>query len=317
MAWECCFWHPPKMAKDLHELSNLRDSLSYLYFEKALIERDQNAIVVIRGEERIPVPIASVTVLMLGPGTSITHAAIRVICENGCTVLWCGENAMRYYGFGLGETRKSTQQMKQARLFSDAALHLEVARRMYLMRFPDMTPDGLDIRQLRGLEGVRVREGYKMFSKRYGVEWKGRSYDKKDWNGTDKINIALSSANAALYGLCQAAITSLGYSTALGFIHTGKQLSFVYDIADLYKMETSVPAAFETASGPDEDVARRARETMRRCLRERRILKRISEDIASLFDISMESDINVEDPCRLWDENGEVAGGLNYAEGSD
>lgn len=306
------------MAKDLHELSNLRDSLSYLYFEKAIIERDQNAIVIIRNEERIAVPIASVTVLMLGPGTSITHAAMKVICENGCTVLWCGEHALRYYGFGMGETRKSTQQMKQARLFSDKALHLEVARRMYIIRFPDVTPDGLDIRQLRGLEGVRVRESYKMYAKRYHIEWHGRNYDKSNWSGSDSINIALSSANAALYGLCQAAIVSLGYSPALGFIHTGKQLSFVYDIADLYKMETSVPAAFEAAaSSPSEDIARKARELMRRYLREKHVLKRVAEDIANLFDISIEDDINAEETGNLWDEDGDLAGGHNYAEGGD
>lgn len=302
------------MPRDLHELPSLRDSLSYLYFEKALIERDHNAIAVIRAGERIAVPVASVTVLMLGPGTSITHAAMKVICENGCAVLWCGEDAMRYYGFGLGETRRASQQLKQARLWADPAAHLEVARRMYMMRFPDQVPVGLDIRQLRGLEGVRVRETYKMYAKRFGVQWSGRSYDKNSWDASDPINVALSSSNAALYGLCQAGIVSLGYSTALGFVHTGKQLSFVYDIADLYKMETSVPAAFEAASRSPGDSAGAARQLMRRHLREKKVLRRLAEDIAQLFEIEMEGEPNADTAGALWDcADREVEGGLNYA----
>ncbi|MDD4079931.1 MAG: type I-E CRISPR-associated endonuclease Cas1e [Eubacteriales bacterium] len=302
------------MARDLRELSKLRDSLSYLYFEKAVIERDQNAIVVMRGDERIPVPVSSLTVLMLGPGTSITHAAVRVICDSGCTVLWCGEHAMRFYGFGLGETRKAAQLMKQARLFSSPDAHLEVARRMYLLRFPEKLQGAMSIRQLRGLEGVRVRESYKLYSKMYGIPWNKRNYNRNDWNQADVINIALSSANAALYGLCHAAIVSLGYSPGLGFIHTGKQLSFVYDIADLYKLETSVPAAFEAASKPSDDIGRSARVIMRRLLREKKVLKRIPDDLAFLFDIKTDEDVNMDEAGDLWDEEGTVAGGINYSE---
>lgn len=301
------------MAHDLHELSKLRDSISYLYFDKAVIERDANAIAVIRGEERVAVPVSSLTVLMLGPGTSITHAAMRVICDSGCTVLWCGEYAMRFYGFGLGETRKAAQLMKQARLFSNPQTHLEVARRMYLLRFPETIPGDMDIRQLRGLEGVRVREAYKLYSRQFGVPWKRRKYDRKEWNQADFINIALSTANAALYGLCQAGIVSLGYSAGLGFVHTGKQLSFVYDIADLYKLETSVPAAFEAASKPSDDIGRSTREIMRRLLREKKVLRRIPDDIEHLFDVKMDDDVNMAEAGDLWDENGVTAGGINYA----
>lgn len=301
------------MAHDLRELSKLRDSISYLYFEKAVIERDENAIAVLRGGERIAVPVSSLTVLMLGPGTSITHAAMRVICDNGCAVLWCGEHAMRFYGFGLGETRKARQLMKQAQLFADPVTHLEVARRMYLLRFPEEIPRDMDIRQLRGLEGVRVRENYKLYAKKFGVSWKKRNYDRQSWDQSDLINKALSSANAALYGLCHAAIVSLGYSPGLGFIHTGKQLSFVYDIADLYKLETSVPAAFEAASKPTDDISRSTRTILRRLLRETKVLRRIPSDIEHLFDMKLDDDVNLFEAGNLWDEEGDIEGGVNYS----
>lgn len=306
------------MPRDLHELSKLSDSLSYLYFEKAVIERDQNAIVVIRANERIAVPISSVTVLMLGPGTSVTHAAMRVICDSGCTVLWCGEGAMRFYGFGMGETRKSRQQLLQAALCVDKESHLEVAKRMYAIRFPKVDTTGMTLAQLRGMEGVRVREAYRLLSSQFKVTWRGRSYSRDQWDAADPLNIALSTANACLYGLCQAAIISLGYSTALGFIHTGKQLSFVYDIADLYKLETTVPAAFETVgSGRTEDLERAVRKTLRRYLREQGVLKRIATDIQTLFDMDwVEVDVNALDAGDLWDDKeAAVRGGVNHSGG--
>ena len=187
------------MSRDLHELPKLRDSLSYIYIDKAIIERDNNSIVFIRSNERIPVPICSVTVLMLGPGTSVTHAAMKIICENGCMVVWCGENAMRYYGFGMGETRSSLRLLKQAEYCMDPDKHINVVRKMYSLRFPGISTDNMTLQQIRGLEGVRVRESYKTFAKMYGMEWKGRNYNKKDWNDSDPLNRALSAANVCLY----------------------------------------------------------------------------------------------------------------------
>ena len=306
------------MPKDLHELPKLRDSLSYLYIEKAVIERDCNAIVFIRANERIPVPISSVTVLMMGPGTSITHAAMKIICESGCMAVWCGENGMRYYGFGMGETRSSTNLLKQAKLCMSEQNHLEVVKRMYSLRFPGITTNDMTLAQIRGLEGVRVRETYKIMAKTHGIKWEGRNYNRKDWDSSDPLNLALSSANVCLYGLCQASIISLGYSTGLGFIHTGKLTSFVYDIADLYKMQTTIPAAFETAArvSDPESIERIVRIKCRDLFRGHRVLKRIAQDIEYIFDISdIEQDINAESPGNLWDDEDEsVQGGKSYAE---
>lgn len=305
------------MPKDLHELPKLRDSLSYVYIEKAIIERDNNAIVFIRSNERIPVPVSSLTVLLLGPGTSITHAAMKIICESGCMAVWCGEHAMRYYGFGMGETRSSRNLERQAELCMDKDKHLEVVRRMYTLRFPGVSTDNLTLAQIRGLEGVRVRETYKTMARIHGIKWSGRNYNRKDWDASDPLNIAISTANVCLYGLCQAAIISLGYSPGLGFIHTGKLTSFVYDIADLYKMQTTIPAAFESVSkynGPD--LERIVRIKCRKVFKENKVLKRIPLDIQFIFDIGdNKDDINAENPGDLWDDEGSTTpGGINYAE---
>lgn len=304
------------MPRDLRELSRLEDSLTYLYIEKAIVERDENAIVILRGNERIPVPISSLTVLMLGPGTNLTHAAMCVIANSGCLVIWCGENAMRFYGYGMGETRSAERLLRQAEWCMDEEKHLLAVRRMFELRFPDLNLEGKTLQQIRGLEGVRVRETYKVYARKYGVNWRGRSYNQDDWDQSDELNQAISSANVCLYGLCNAAIISLGYSPGLGFVHTGKLQSFVYDIADLYKMETSVPVAFEVAfSSRAEDIPRAVRKGMRSALRERKVLKRIAANLAYIFEAQEDGDPNRKDAGQLWDdEQGSVTGGINYSE---
>ena len=308
------------MPRDLHELAKLRDSLSYLYIEKAVVERDNNAIVILRKGERIPVPISSLTVLMLGPGTNLTHAAMCVLADSGCLVIWCGEGAIRFYGYGMGETRSAERLLRQAQCCMDEQMHLEVVRRMFSLRFPDMLTEGKTISQMRGLEGVRVREAYKVYARQYGMRWKGRNYQQENWEEADELNQALSAANACLYGLCNAAIISLGYSPGLGFVHTGKMMSFVYDIADLYKLETSVSAAFEIVTGRRvDDLSRAIRILMRKRLKEARVLKRIATDLDYLFDVQQgEENINRIDAGELWDpEAGSLIGGVNYAEDAD
>ncbi len=304
------------MARDLHELSRLEDSLTYLYIEKAIVERENNAIIILRGDECIPVPVSALTVLMLGPGTSLTHAAMRVIADSGCMVIWCGENAQRFYGYGMGETRSAERLLRQASYCMDEGMHMTVVERMFTLRFPDMKLDGMSLQQLRGLEGVRMREAYKILARKYGITWRGRNYNINDWDQSDELNKALSSANVCLYGLCNAAIISLGYSPGLGFIHTGKMLSFVYDLADLYKLETSVPVAFEvTFSHRTDDIQKAVRLGMRRALRERKVLKRISNDLNYLFDLGAAENPNRADAGQLWDnEQGSIEGGKNYSE---
>jgi len=280
--------------RDLHELPKLRDSLSYLYVEHALVERKDSAVEFIDKEGRAMIPAAALSVLMLGPGTNITHAAVKVLAESGCTIVWTGEDATRCYAQGMGETRKAYHLLRQAELSSDPNKRMQVVLRMYRKRFGDDLDASLSLPQVRGLEGVRVREAYAHASRTYGVPWEGRRYDRTAWAGSDPSNRALSAANALLNGICHAAIVSGGYSPALGFIHTGKQLSFVYDIADLYKAELTIPVAFKIVGESGTDVERRVRTACREQFREAKLLARILPDIDDLLGVPSEAPISEE-----------------------
>ena len=300
--------------QNLEELPRLKDSISYLYIEHAVIQQDNQSIVAIDQNGTTPIPIAAVTCLLLGPGVKVTHAAIRAICNNGCMAIWCGENMGRFYASGIGETRSSKNLLKQAAACMDEVRHMEAVRKMYQLRFPNVRTDGLSLQQIRGMEGIRVRKAYALAAKITGVTWKKRTYKTTDWDESDPINKALSEANALLYGVCHAAIVSLGYSAGLGFVHTGKQLSFVYDIADLYKTETTIPVAFEAVKRGG-DVSRNVRVLCRTYFSKTRLLERIPEDIAFILENpDTESNENEERAGKLWDENDEtVDGGKNYA----
>ena len=297
--------------KDLHSLPKFRDKLSYLYIEHARIDRHENAIALHDIDGMTPVPVAGLAVLMMGPGTTITHAAVRVLADNNCLAIWCGEENVRFYAAGMGGTRSAARLLRQAQLASDEEIRISVAKRMYAMRFDEAIPEGATIEQIRGMEGARVRRAYQEASEASGIPWHGRSYDRGDWKAADPVNRALSAANSCLYGICHAAILSAGYSPAIGFIHTGKQRSFVYDVADLYKTDISVPVAFAVvADGSEEDVERAARMACRDAFRRARLLARIISDIAGLMGDSGEEEFSIFDedealPAELWTPSGE------------
>lgn len=317
------------MLQDLHLLPKTRDSWSYVYVEHARIEQENMAIAQIDASGTTPIPCASLSLLMLGPGTTITHAAIRALTLCGCTVLWAGEQGVRCYAMGIGETRSALNLYRQARLWGDPSLRLRVVRAMYQMRFAEPLDPILTLQQIRGKEGVRVREAYARASREFGVEWQGRSYARTDWQASDPVNRALSAANSCLYGICHAAILSAGYSPALGFVHTGKQLSFVYDIGDLYKADLTIPAAFAAVAESGPGLEGRVRRHLRDQMHEQRLLARVVDDIDRLFTIEgladpagAEADIDVEAldaelalPGGIWDpERGMVEGGVNYGD---
>lgn len=280
------------MSQDLHILPKLRDSLSYLYVEQAVVQREQHAIEVLDENGRILVPVASLSLLMLGPGTSITHPAVQVLAANGCSIIWVGQDGTRFYAWGTGETRKGYRLLHQAALVSDPDARQQVVLRMYRQRFDqDLDPE-LSLPQIRGLEGVRVREAYAEASRTYSVPWNGRQYDRANWSNADPINRALSAANALLNGICHVAIVSGGYSPALGFIHTGRYLSFVYDVADLYKTEITIPAAFEIISQSQEKVEMRVRQACRERFRQANLLARILPDIDRLLGLKPEEGLS-------------------------
>jgi len=312
---------------DLHALPKIRDSLSYLYVEHARIDRHEKSIAIWDDSGYTPVPAATLSVLMLGPGTTITHAAIQALADNNCLVVWCGEENVRFYACGTGGTRSAAPLLLQARLVSDERSRLEVVRRMYRMRFGETVDKGESVESLRGKEGVRMREAYQRLAREHGVAWSGRSYERDNWNAADPLNRALSCANSCLYGLCHAALLATGYSPGIGFIHTGKQLSFVYDIADLYKVEITIPVAFRCAAAAMEstslaarDLERAVRLTCRDRFRESKLLARIVPDIQRVLDVApTDADAALESfapdadpalPTDLWTPESELREGL-------
>jgi CRISPR-associated protein Cas1 len=296
---------------NLKALARYSDSLSHVYLEHAVIEQEDHSIAAFTPDGRITLPAANLSSVVLGPGTRITHAAIKVLADCGALIAWTGSEGLTFYASGQSKTRLSQGVERQARFWADPALHLEVVRRMYGYRFNELLPKHLTLQQIRGKEGVRVRETYQSLAKEYGVQWNGRKYDRNSWDDADPINKALSAANAALYAIVLAGLHSLGYSPSLGFIHTGKQLSFVYDIADLVKTETSMPAAFEAAAAGVEKVETRARRILRdRCCHER-LQDRLTKAVPALFAASAEdvADATADGVTALWDGEGTVSGG--------
>jgi CRISPR-associated protein Cas1 len=271
--------------QNLQELPRFGDKLSYLYVEHAVVDRQDKAIAVHRADGSTAVPAASLAVLLLGPGTTITHAAVHTLAENNCQVLWCGEHGVRFYAQGLGGARNSRNLLHQAALVSNDLTRLQVVIRMYCMRFEDKIDDDVTLQQLRGKEGVRVRQAYAEASQRHGVPWEGRSYTRAAWDSANPVNRALSAANACLYGVVHAAILSGGYSPALGFVHCGKQLSFVYDVADLYKVAYTIPVAFAAAAEGHAELERRVRLSCRDRFREARLMEHVLPDIAKALDV--------------------------------
>ncbi len=293
--------------EDLHLLPKVRDMLSFVYVEHARIDQHERAIAIYDEDGMTPLPISSTAVLLLGPGTRVTHAAMVALADNNALAVWVGEQGVRCYAHGLGGTRSSAALLRQAALVSNDASRLEVVKRMYRLRFQEPVEEGLSIEQLRGLEGIRVRNTYARMSRETGVEWSGRNYDRGEWDNTDPVNRALSAANACLYGLCQAAILSIGMSPALGFIHTGKQQSFVYDIGDLYKTELTIPLAFQVAGEHPDDLERVCRLRCRDLFKEKKLLQRIVPDIRAVLGESEEDEEETflpdEDaalPTALW-----------------
>lgn len=272
----------------MRDLPKIRDSISFLYFEYGHLEQSKLGVEFVNKQGSIPVPVASLAALMLGPGTTVTHGAVRTLVEAGCSLVWCGEAGVRCYAHGLGETHKAYRLMRQAELSATAELRLQVVERLYRARFPDPLPDGLRLEQIRGREGIRVREAYAEAARRFGVTWNGRNYNRTSWDAADPLNRALSSANACLHGLVHGVLLSSGYSPALGFIHQGKQLSFVYDIADLYKMQVTVPVAFSVVAEGLASVETSVRKRCRDAFTNLRLMHRIVPDIDRLLRLDTE-----------------------------
>lgn len=251
-----------------------RASMAFLQYgqvdviDGAFVLVDENGV-------RKHIPIGSLACVLLEPGTRISHEAVKVAAQVGCLLLWIGEGGVRLYSAGQPGGARSDRLLYQARLALDDAARLNVVRAMYAHRFGIPAPKNRGIEQLRGIEGARVRELYKTIAAQFDVTWERRQYDPRQWDLADPVNRALSTATASIYGICEAGILAAGYSPAIGFIHSGKPRSFVYDIGDLFKFQTVIPVAFREVSRGVADIERRVRIGCRDAFRTAKLLKRV------------------------------------------
>jgi CRISPR-associated protein Cas1 len=262
----------------------MKERTSMVWLECGNVEVQDGALVLLdKDGVRTHIPVGGLACLFLEPGTRITHEAVVLAAEVGCLIQWVGEGGVRLYSAGQPGGARSDRLLYQAKLALDDDLRIKVVRAMYRFRFQEEPPARRSIEQLRGIEGVRVRTMYKLIAQQYGIRWERRDYDPEKFDSGDPINRCLSVANHCLYGLCEAAILAAGYAPAIGFLHTGKPLSFVYDIADLFKFETSVRIAFKVASGHAKDLIRETRVYCRNSFRKHKLLARIIPTIEEIL----------------------------------
>lgn len=255
----------------------IKDRNSMIFVGMGRIDVRDGAFVVIDevNGERMHIPVGSIACLMLEPGTRISHAAVKLAATTGTLLIWVGEAGVRLYSVGQPGGARSDKLLYQAKLALDEELRLKVVRKMFEIRFGEPAPQRRSVDQLRGIEGARVRKIYLQLAKQYGVDWRGRDYDVKDWDRGDTINQCLSAATSCLYGVTEAAVLAAGYAPAIGFVHSGKPLSFVYDIADLVKFDGVVPIAFQIAAKKARKPDREVRIACREHFRSSKLLKKL------------------------------------------
>ncbi len=262
----------------------MKDRVSVLFVEYGQLDVLDGAFVMIdKTGVRTHIPVGSIGCLMLEPGTRVSHAAAVLAARVGCLLVWVGEAGVRLYAAGQPGGARADRLLYQARLALDDDARLKVVRKMYAMRFNEEPPARRSVDQLRGIEGARVRKMYELLARQFGVPWTGRNYDHTTWGSGDLPNRCLSAATACLYGITEASVLAAGYAPAVGFIHTGKPQSFVYDIADIFKFETVVPVAFRIAARKPSDPERQVRLACRNVFRENKLLSRIIPTIEEVL----------------------------------
>lgn len=274
------FERPP-----LDTLAPAKDRWTPIYMEHGRLEVDDSSVKWIGADGLIArLPVATVSALILGPGTTITHAAVKAAAQCNCPIFWLGGDGLRFYAFGITPNHDNSMARLHAAAWAAQRSRNEVARRMFSFRFPEANVHGVSIKQLRGMEGKRVRQTYTRMGREFGVSWKGREYNPSNWNLADNLNRALSAANASLYALTAAVVCSMGFIPQLGFVHQAGTLPFIYDAADLYKEETSWPAAFEAISVNPRDDGDLVRQILKRNVEKTRMLRRMPDELKKLFE---------------------------------
>lgn len=262
-----------------HGLPRIGERWTVLYVEKGSVERDASSVALFQGDTATPLPVSNLAALLLGPGTSISQAAVRRVLDSGCCLLWTGEQGVRLYGFA-GPMNSTSLLEAQVRAWADPQRRFQIAEQMYRRRFGEESSLN-SIPELLAAEGRAMRAAYQNLAELYGIEWWGRDTDR-DWQDQDPPNRALSAAATCLYGVSAAAISTAGLCPGLGFLHSGDPRSLVFDVADLYRLEYADVAWSVLASG-----AANLESSVRRALRdaffEAKQIERTLRDLSGLF----------------------------------
>lgn len=293
----------------------MKERSSIIFVEYGQIDVIDGAFVVVdKTGIRTHITIGGFACLMLEPGTRVSHAAVSLAARAGTLLVWVGEAGVRLYASGQPGGARADRLLHQARLALDPEARLKIVRRMFTLRFGEDPPERRSVDQLRGIEGARVKRMYELLANSHGVKWNRRAYDVGNWDAADIPNRCMSAATSCLHGLSEAAVLAAGYAPAIGLLHSGRPLSFVYDIADLFKFETVVPVAFEIAGKatrgrleepPERAVRRACRDAFRRSKLLERIIPTI-EDVLSAAGVAPPSPPEDAQPPQI--EDGEQTG---------
>lgn len=289
------------------------DRISFLYVERATVNRDGNALTIADQRGVAHVPATQLAVLLLGPGTRVTYAAMALLGDAGTSTVWVGERGVRFYASGRPPAKSSRMAELQAEIVSNQRKRLDCAKRMYDLRFPGEVLTGLSMAKLRGREGARMKRVYAEEAARTGVYWDRRSYDPNDFDSSTPINQALTAASAALYGIAHAVVAGMGFVPALGVIHTGTDRSFVYDIADLYKAEIAIPAAFDAVAREEGQPSVVVRRIVRDAVVDKRLMQRMVRDLKHVMSVP-DGEFFSDAELLLWSELEVIASGVNWAD---
>ncbi|MDP9805887.1 CRISPR-associated protein Cas1 [Trueperella bonasi] len=292
-------------------LTRMENRLSFLYVERAVINRDGNALTIQDSRGIAHVPATQIAVVLMGPGTKVTYAAMALLGDAGTSVVWVGEKGVRYYAHGRPAAKTAKFAEAHAKIWANQRSRLRCARRLYAKRFPNEDVEGMTMAQLRGREGARMKTIYAVEAQRTGVLWSRRSYDPNDFDSGDPINRALTEGSAALYGIAHAVIVGIGFIPSLGIIHSGTDRAFVYDVADLYKAEISIPAAFEAVAATDLDDELNVRKRIRDKVVSSRLMQRMVRDLQEVMEIDSE-DAYADVDLFLWSELDTIPAGTNW-----
>jgi CRISPR-associated protein Cas1 len=232
------------------------------------------------------IPFQTVSVIFLGPGTSISHDALRLLARHGTGLVVTGEDGVRFYAsmpFGQDDSALARQQVRD---WADRDRRLQVARRMYAWRLGEVLPSA-DISVLRGIEGARVKTLYRGLARQFGLNWAGRRYDRDDPEAADRVNQALNHASAAVRAAAMVAVAATSTIPQLGFIHEDSGSAFCLDIADLFRESVCLPAAFRAVRQFEVDgkdpLERFARRSAGRSLKEKQVIPAMIDRITALF----------------------------------